>query len=135
MYVYVWSAQDNDPSNGPTTSHCIGQALSNGNRVSLLLDGAGFIPGEKLLGATAGVVTMVGIGITSTVNSAANGDLTGSLSGIAGTQLAAIAPAAKYAGISLAESIPGIGTLLNVGVTARDAYRTYQAYQGCLAGH
>jgi hypothetical protein len=123
------------PNNGPTTSHCIGQSLRNGNGTSLALDAAGFIPGEKLLGATAGVVTMVGIGVTSTVNSAMNGDLTGSLSGIAGTQLAAIAPAAKYAGISLAESIPGIGTLLNVGVTARDAYHTYQAYQGCMAGH
>ena len=122
-------------NNAPTTSHCIGQALSNGNGTSLALDAAGFFPGEKLLGATAGVVTMIGIGVTSTVNSAINGDLTGSLSGIAGTQLAAIAPAAKYAGISLAESISGIGTLLNIGVTARDAYHAYQGYQSCIAGH
>lgn len=115
-------------------SQCAAKALKD-NGVALALDGAGFIPGEKLLGATGGVITMVGIGISSTVNSAVNGDLAGSLSGVAGTQLAAMAPAAKYAGISLAESIPGIGTLLNLGVTARDASHLYQDYQDCLVGH
>jgi hypothetical protein len=77
---------------------------------------------------------MVGIGVGSTFNSAVHGDVTGTHAGAAGIQLSALAPAAKYAGISFAESIPGIGTLLNVGVTARDAYHTYQAYQGCRAG-
>jgi hypothetical protein len=100
----------------------------------LLGDAAGFIPGERLLGATGGVIAMVGIGVGSTFNSAVHGDVTGTFAGAAGTQLAAIAPAAKYAGVSLAESIPGIGTILNVGVTARDAYHTYQAYQGCTTG-
>lgn len=115
---------------------CFSQALSkDGNGWSLLGDAAGFIPGEKLFGATAGVITMVGIGVGSTFNSAVHGDVKGTLAGGAGTQLAAIAPAAKYAGISFAESIPGVGTLLNVGVTARDGFHTYQAWQGCMTGH
>jgi RHS repeat-associated protein len=105
------------------------------NAVALGLDAAGFIPGERLLGATGGVIAMVGIGVVSTANSAIHGDIIGFFGGQAGTLLAAIAPAAKYAGVSAAESIPGIGTAINIGVTARDIYHGQQDYNACMAGH
>ncbi|HLH33668.1 MAG TPA: hypothetical protein VKX41_03275 [Alloacidobacterium sp.] len=109
---------------------CARQTLAK-NALGIGLDVAGFIPGENL----AVTVAQVGIGTVSAVNSAANGDSTGAFGSIAGLQLAALAPVAKSAGWGVAKSIPGIGTILNVGLTGRDLYNAYNDYQSCLAGH
>jgi len=109
---------------------CAQQTLAK-NALGIGLDIAGFIPGESL----AVTVAQVGIGTVSAVNSAANGDVTGAFGGIAGVQIAALAPVAKSAGWGMAKSIPGIGTILNMGLTGRDLYNAYADYQSCLAGH
>ncbi len=118
----------------PSVFHCVGQTGAR-NGVALGLDVAGFIPGEKLLGASAGVVTMVGVGIAASATSLYRGDLAGFVAGSAGSNLAAIGSAAKFAGYSAAEAIPVIGTVINAGVTAHDLYHAYQSYQACRAGH
>jgi hypothetical protein len=42
--------------------------------------------------------------------------------------------AAKYAGVSAAESIPGVGTAINIAVTSRDIIHGQQEYNACMAG-
>jgi len=124
------------PNKGKGAAQCAATALTtDGNGLSLLGDVAGFIPGEKLLGATAGLTAVVATGVASTFNSAVHGDVTGTLAGAAGLQLSVVAPGMKYAGLSFAEAVPVIGTLLNVAVTGNDVWKTIKAFRGCMAGH
>ena len=99
------------------------------NAISLGLDAVGFIPGEGI----AATLGQIGVGTASTINSASSGDSGGAFANIAGLQLAALAPAARIAGLGVAKSIPLLGTALNVVSTGRDVYSAYGDYQGCLA--
>lgn len=119
-------------NNGPTVSHCLG-AAGQKNGVALSLDvagiGAGFLPGGDLVVAGA----QMGIGVASTVNSSVGGDVPGAVTGVFGFQLAAMVPAAKWAGMG-AKAIPFLGTALSVASTVRDAAVAYGDYQTCMAG-
>ena len=121
------------PNNGPTVSHCLGVAGQK-NGTALGLDaagvGAGFLPGGDLVVAGA----QGAVGLASTVNSAAHQDVSGTLMGIGSFQLAALAPAAKYAGIG-AKAIPGVGEAASVYSTVHDSLSAYHDYQACMGGH
>lgn len=121
------------PNNGPTVSHCL-RVAGQKNGVALSLDaagiGAGFLPGGDLVVAGA----QMGIGVASTINSSVSGDAPGAVTGVFGFQLAAMVPAAKWAGMG-AKAIPFIGTALSVASTVRDGAVAYGDYQSCMAGH
>jgi hypothetical protein len=114
----------------PTQAQCTSQALAK-NGVSLALDAAGFIPGESTFNAAL----QVGVGVTSTVYSATQGDTTGSIMGAAGTGLSVFGPIAKQAGWGVAKAVPWAGTLLNVAGTVKDVNSFDADFQSCLAGN
>lgn len=120
------------PNNGPTQKQkqCAEQALKK-NAVALSLDaagvGAGFLPGGDLVVAGA----QMGIGVASTVNSAVGGDAPGAVTSIFGFQLAAMAPAAKWAGVG-AKAVPFLGAVVSAAGGLNDAWHTYQDYQSCM---
>ncbi len=70
---------------------------------------AGYMPGGAL--AVAGA--QIGVGVLSTVNSAADRDVNGALTGIAGIQLTPIAPALEEAGVSGAKVVPIAGAVVS----------------------
>ena len=131
------------PNNAPRTpAQCAGAALKK-NAVSLAFDaagvGAGFLPGGDAVVAIA----QIGVGVGSTVNSALSANTTtaegqratgGALGSIFGIQLAALAPAAKYAGVG-AKAVPVLGALVSLAGGLNDLYQTGADYQACLAGH
>jgi hypothetical protein len=129
-------------ANCKTPTQCAGQALLS-NAVSLALDGAGFAAGFLPGGGAVVAIAQIGVGTASTINSAfsastatATGQraLGGALGSIASIQLAALAPAAQYAGVA-AKAVPFLGALVSLGSGLNDAYQTYADYQSCLAGH
>jgi RHS repeat-associated protein len=113
----------------PTLGQCARQAIEK-SLVSLALDAAGFIPGES----TAVSLIQVGVGVASTVYSLAQGDMTGSVLGGAGTGVSALVPIAKKAGWGLANALPVAGTVLNAVGTFIDLNKFNTNFQGCLAG-
>ena len=121
------------PNNGPTVSHCLGVAGQK-NGTALGLDaagiGAGFLPGGDLVVAGA----QGAVGLASTVNSAAHQDMSGTLAGIGSFQLAALEPAAKYAGMG-AKAVPFLGMVVSGYSTIHDAAVAYGDYQSCMVGH
>jgi hypothetical protein len=131
------------PNNAtPTSGHCAGQAFKK-NWVSLGFDvagvGAGFLPGGDAVVAIA----QIGVGVGSTVNSAMSANTTtaegqratgGAIGSIFGIQLAALAPAAKFAGVG-AKAVPVLGALVSLAGGLNDLYQAGVDYQSCLAGH
>jgi len=149
--VYVKSSGGNSaggggnghaPSNGTTPSHCAATALKK-NGVALALDAAGvgarFLPGGDLVVAGAGIA----IGTASVVKGAMSANTTtpegqlatgGAIAGIFDIQLAALAPAAKWAGMG-AKAVPFLGALVSAAGGAIDLYQTGADYAACMAGH
>ena len=102
---------------------------SNGNGVSLLLDAAGFIPGESQL--AAGAQTLVGF--TSIANSIVHSDGTGAGLGSTGTVLTVTGVAAEGMGMAWAKAIPVAGYVVNGVASARDLYNTGSDVAKCLS--
>lgn len=128
------------PSNAPTVSHCIGQALGNGNGTSLALDlagvGAGFLPGGGLVTGSASAArtafaVQAGLTVASTVNSAAHLSGPGIIAGILGGQVSLTTKSAELLAVDLGKSLPIVGVAVNAGAAIYDGYQTYEAYAAC----
>ena len=123
------------PSNGPQKKGLLScgwdAVTSNGNGVSLLLDAAGFIPGESQL--AAGAQTLVGF--ASITNSIIHSDGKGAGLGSTGTVLTVTGVAAEGMGMAWAKAIPVAGYFVNGVATARDLWNTGADVATCLNHH
>jgi hypothetical protein len=130
-----YSGASSGPAAGSPTPKqlgCLGDAIKK-NGVALALDaagvGAGFLPGGDLV--VAGV--QMGIGAASTVNSAIGGDAPGAVTGIAGFQLSAMVPAARW-GFVGAKAVPFLGAVVSAAGGLNDLWSSCKDYQSCMAG-
>ncbi len=87
------------------------------------LDYAGFIPGEGLVHSLFGI----GLGMVSMPLSAANGDTTGALGGIAGIHLSALE-------LTGSKAIRWISYPLNFAQTVKDNKNIEKDYHKCMSG-
>jgi RHS repeat-associated protein len=150
MYVYVRSAQDNDPNNAPTVSHCLGVAAAD-KGVSIGLDILGAIPAVgNAVSAGAGIVR-AGIAVNHAITSpvfAVGSGVYGAYGGVTGgpenptDSLVGSASAGAGIGLALADvslagtkAIPIVGNFVSVATLGWDGYQAYKKYQSCLAGH
>jgi hypothetical protein len=138
------------PNNPPTVLHCLAVAAAD-KGVSIGLDILGSIPavGNAVSGA-AGIVRAgiavnhaitapafaIGSGVYGAYGAATAGpeEATDSLVG-AGSAGAGIGLALADATLQTGKVIPGIGNFISAGTGIYDAYKAYQKYQSCLAGH
>ena len=102
---------------------------SNGNGVSLLLDAAGFFPGESQIAAGAQVL----VGSASIVNSVVHSDGRGTGLGSTGYVLTVAGAATKGMGLSAAKAIPVAGYFVNGIATARDLWNTWGDVGKCMS--
>ena len=90
---------------------------------TMVLDEAGFIPGEGVAHSLFGV----GLGIVSTPVSAAHGDTTGAFAGILGIHLSALE-------LTGSKAVPVVGTILNGSQFIRDWNNIPEDYSKCVSG-
>ena len=105
---------------------CTGTALKN-NGVALVLDAAGFIPGESI--AAAGAQTLVAT--ASFMNSAYHKDAIGAGAAYVGSGVAPLGFIAKEAGFAWAKAIPFAGYIVNGVATAHDLWSTGSELYSC----
>ena len=105
---------------------CTGQSLKN-NGVALLLDGAGFIPGESILAAGA----QTAVATASFINSAYHQDAIGAGAAYVGSGVAPLGFIAKEAGFAWAKAIPFAGYVVNGVATAHDLWSTGSELYSC----
>ena len=119
-------------TSNPTILHCAGQALGNGNGISLVLDAASLLPGE---GAVA-VGLKVGVGIISAGNSLYNNQPGSAALSATGTllyEVGALNKAAGSLGFTALQATPVLGTIFGAIATANDLINTGRVFAGCLS--
>jgi RHS repeat-associated protein len=90
---------------------------------TMLIDYAGFIPGEGVVHALFGI----GLGVVGAGNSAVNEDTTGVLGSVAGLHLSALE-------LTGSTAIPVFGTILNGALTVHDYNNIPEDYARCMGG-
>lgn len=111
------------PSNSPEKQmQCLLRAVDN-SEVSIYLDALGFIPVAR----TGSALFQIGVGAASTINST---DLLGVLAGTAGVKIAAL-NLVEDESLLFAKAIPGIGTFINVEITAKDLWKLGSEIWSC----
>ena len=113
-------------------SDCEWESLKK-NGAAIGLDLAGFIPGEKLVGAGFQLVSQVAIGGAAIVNSAWHNDTSGAFRSLGGIDVNIVTASLKEGAVDVGKALPGLGTLLNVYSTGADILQARKDFNACMA--